>query len=182
MAKTAEGKITSVTNHKNTIIIKQVLKMIELNIPGGEPLYIEHLVLDYNGTIAFDGKLLSGLKGPLGRIAEFIKVHVITADTFGHVQEELKGMNLNVNIIESGNQDLAKKNYIEKLGASCCVCIGNGRNDRLMLQDAGIGIALIQQEGASTQAVMASDIICTDAASAIELLLNKNRLTATLRI
>ena len=183
MVKTTAGKFTYVTDNKNQglININKGLKMIQLNIPGNEPQNIKHLVLDYNGTIACDGFLLNGLRDLLGKIADVLEVHVITADTFGHVQEQLEGINLTVSIIEPGNQDLAKKTYIENLGAASCVCIGNGRNDKLMLQYAGIGIVLIQQEGASTQAVLASDIICTDAVSAIELLLNKNRLTATLR-
>jgi hypothetical protein len=37
-------------------------RMIEISIPGFGNLTIEHLVLDYNGTIAFDGELIDGVK------------------------------------------------------------------------------------------------------------------------
>ena len=32
--------------------------MINIPVPGFKNLCIDHLVLDYNGTIAFDGKLI----------------------------------------------------------------------------------------------------------------------------
>ena len=36
--------------------------MIVIEIPGREPLKINHVVLDYNGTAAVDGMLLKGVK------------------------------------------------------------------------------------------------------------------------
>jgi len=35
--------------------------MIAVDIPGYRELRLEHLVLDYNGTLAEDGKLLPGV-------------------------------------------------------------------------------------------------------------------------
>ena len=34
--------------------------MIKIEIPGRETIEIEHVVLDYNGTIALDGRLIAG--------------------------------------------------------------------------------------------------------------------------
>ena len=36
--------------------------MIEVMVPEHESLSIEHLVLDYNGTLACDGRLLPGVR------------------------------------------------------------------------------------------------------------------------
>lgn len=36
--------------------------MLNLNIPGRERLEINHLVLEFNGTIAMDGELISGVE------------------------------------------------------------------------------------------------------------------------
>ncbi|HKJ46485.1 MAG TPA: hypothetical protein VJ991_11715, partial [Balneolales bacterium] len=58
---------------------------------------------------------------------------------------------------------------------------GNGRNDRLMLDEAAVGIAVIQKEGASFQSLQAADVICTNIIDALELLVYPKRLTATLR-
>ena len=35
--------------------------MIQIEIPGRDLITIEHLVLDYNGTIAEDGHLIPGV-------------------------------------------------------------------------------------------------------------------------
>jgi len=43
--------------------------MIELTVPGFGALRLEHLVLDYNGTLAVDGKLLPGVRDALGALA-----------------------------------------------------------------------------------------------------------------
>lgn len=39
--------------------------MIVIEIPGREPLKINHVVLDYNGTAAVDGMLLKGSRSVL---------------------------------------------------------------------------------------------------------------------
>ena len=44
--------------------------MIAHKIPGFGALRLEHLVLDYNGTLALDGRLLRGV-GPRLRRAGF---------------------------------------------------------------------------------------------------------------
>jgi soluble P-type ATPase len=61
------------------------------------------------------------------------------------------------------------------------VCIGNGHNDRLMLQAAALGIAVLQTEGAAMAAVIAADILAPGIADALDLLLHPLRLAATLR-
>ena len=35
--------------------------MLDLNIPGAQPLRLSHLILDYNGTLACDGSILPGV-------------------------------------------------------------------------------------------------------------------------
>ena len=67
-------------------------KMIEIAIPGTASLVLQHLVLDYNGTLACDGVLLPGVRERLLVLAENLQVHVVTADTFGQAREELTGV------------------------------------------------------------------------------------------
>ena len=43
--------------------------MIAVDIPGLRELRLEHLVLDYNGTLAEDGKLLPGVATTLQALA-----------------------------------------------------------------------------------------------------------------
>ena len=155
--------------------------MISFSIPRFKDLHFQYLVLDFNGTLAADGKLLKGVAEKLNALSELLEVHVITADTFGKAKEQLENIKCNLKIISENDQTLQKLDYITKLGTDNVVAIGNGRNDQLMLKHASLGIALIQKEGASTETLLASDIICTDILDALDLLTNNKRLIATLR-
>jgi soluble P-type ATPase len=138
-------------------------------------------VLDYNGTLAVDGELLPGVKEALKGLSEKLQVHMLTADTFGKVQSRVEGIPCDLAILPLENQDRGKLDYVKRLGASQTVCMGNGRNDRLMLKEAALGIAVILEEGAAMETLASADIVCTGILPALELLTNPLRLTATLR-
>ncbi len=155
--------------------------MLEIEIPGYGALHLAHAVLDYNGTVAIDGKLLPAVRKRLRALAQALAVHVVTADTFGRARAELTGLPCALKILGSSAQDRAKAAYVRRLGASRTVAIGNGRNDRLMLRAAALGIAIIQAEGASTATLGAADIVVPSAIDALDLLLRPKRIVASLR-
>ena len=155
--------------------------MIEVKVPGYKIVKLNYLVLDYNGTLSCDGEVIQGVKKRLSTLSEQLSVHVITADTFGKVESRLKDVPCEITVLPLENQDLAKLEYIKKLGADRTVCIGNGRNDRLMLKAATLGIAVVLEEGAAVETVMDADVVFTSINSALDLLSNPLRLTATLR-
>lgn len=155
--------------------------MINIDIPGFCQLQLAHLVLDYNGTLAQDGQLLPGVREALAQLSSDVRVHVITADTFGVAAAQLAGLPLTLSIIPLGDQAQAKLDYVAVLGADTVMAIGNGRNDRLMLRAAAVGIALVQAEGGAVQAMQSADMVCTSINDALNLLLNPKRLIATLR-
>ena len=105
----------------------------------------------------------------------------MTADTFGNVREELSAVPSRLTVIPRENQAEAKRDYVEQLGREHSVCIGNGRNDRLMLKEAALGIAVIQVEGTAVAAILEADIVTFSILDALDLLLHPLRLTATLR-
>jgi soluble P-type ATPase len=74
-----------------------------------------------------------------------------------------------------------KRQYIQQLGCETTVCVGNGRNDRLMLDGAGLSIAVVQAEGVAVQAVLAATVLSPDILAALDLLTHPLRLVATLR-
>jgi len=155
--------------------------MLEIAIPGAGPLRLEHLVLDFNGTLAIDGGLLAGVEGRLTTLAGRLRVHVVTADTFGRVREAIGDLPCTLFVLPPGDQAAAKRDYVERLGASSVACIGNGRNDRSMVAAAALGIAVVQAEGAATDTVTAADVIAPTVQDALDLLLHPLRLAATLR-
>jgi soluble P-type ATPase len=155
--------------------------MIEIDIPGFGRLRLEHLILDYNGTIAVDGQPVQGVKERLIALARHVEIHVLTADTFGGVEKKLSDIPCKIHVLPVEAQDKAKMEYVDRLGGGGTVCIGNGRNDVMMLKKAALGIAVVQDEGAAASAVLSADVVVTDILSALQLLTNHMRLTATLR-
>ena len=155
--------------------------MICVSIPDFGDLELHHLVSDYNGTLALDGVLLDGVAERLARLANVITVHVITADTFGLAAQQLANLPVQLTITAPDDQASAKLRHVEALGAEHVVALGNGRNDRLMLAAASLGIALVQKEGGSAETVRNADVLSTSVLDALDLLINPNRLKATLR-
>jgi len=155
--------------------------MIEIVIPGYGELSLRHLVLDFNGTLATDGQLPGDIRTLLHKVAERVELHIVTADTFGRVKSGIEGIRCRLSILSQQDQALAKQQYIQNIGSDRVVAIGNGRNDRLMVKEATLGIAIVGAEGSAIETLLASDVICKSAQDALELLLNPKRLIATLR-
>lgn len=155
--------------------------MIQIEISGMPTLVIEHLVLDYNGTIASNGVLIAGVMEKLEKLSVLLDIHVLTADTYGSVHEQCAGHKVSVHVIGKYQQDREKLIFIESLKPQHCIAIGNGKNDALMLSTAALGIAMIQEEGINTKALLAADIVFHSINDALDSLLNPQRLIATLR-
>lgn len=156
--------------------------MIQFNIPGVGELKINHLLFDYNGTIAVDGIPVPGIKKKMNRHAKNVNIHVITADTFGTVKKALEDVDCSVVTLEGGDHRQAKANFLEELGPENTVAVGNGANDELMLKDAALGIAVLLEEGMNTKTLVASDIMVRDVADVFSYLEKPDRLVAALRV
>jgi len=155
--------------------------MIQIDIPGFRKITIRHIVADHNGTLACEGTLLPGVAESFRRLAQRVHIHVVTADTFGMAAAQLKGLPCRLTILPKENQAVKKLEYVQSLGVDETVCIGNGRNDRLMLKAAVIGIALLQEEGAAAETLAAADVVCRNIRDALALFESEKRLIATLR-
>jgi len=155
--------------------------MFEIDIPGFGSIRLEHLVSDYTGTLSVNGKIVPGIKDRLNRISKFLKIHILTADTFGTARSELEGVDCEIHILKGANHDVKKEDYVKKIGAGSVIAFGNGTNDRRMLKAVKIGVAVCLAEGCSIDAISSADILVTSASDALDLLLNPKRLKATLR-
>ncbi len=156
--------------------------MLEIKIPGYKTLNIQHLVLDFNGTIAKEGKLIEGVKEMLDKISGIIEVHILTADTFGTVRDEFSGNEINIEIIDENQRSIDyKKEFIKSLGKESVIAIGNGNNDAKMLKTAELGIAIIGGEGAAINSLWNAEVAVNSIMDALNLITNKKGLIATLR-
>lgn len=155
--------------------------MIDINVPGLDKMLLQHIVLDFNGTMAADGILVPGVAERLNILSRDLTVHIVTADTFGTVREACRNIQGTVTVLPRGAGAPEKESFVRRLGESGVVAVGNGANDRLMLRAACLGILVLGAEGASPQSLSAADIVTTNIIDALELLLNPKRIIATLR-
>lgn len=155
--------------------------MVSIDIPGYGLLELEHIVLDYNGTMAVDGRLEHGVAEALNALADQMEVHVVTADTFGLAGPQLSEVKCMLTVLGKERQSEGKLDYVQSLGPERTVAVGNGRNDQLMLKAARLGICVVLDEGACVETLLSADVVCSDILSALGLLLHPLRLTATLR-
>ena len=74
-----------------------------------------------------------------------------------------------------------KQTFVESIGSDVTVAIGNGNIDLKMFEVAALAICAVQAEGASSKALLVADIVVTDIIHAFEILLDAEKLIATLR-
>ena len=74
-----------------------------------------------------------------------------------------------------------KLQKLQETGASCCACIGNGRNDLFMLKEAALSIAVIDREGMYPPLLPYCDLCVHSSEEALELFLHPKRIIAGLR-
>ncbi|NLL19559.1 MAG: HAD family hydrolase [Clostridia bacterium] len=155
--------------------------MLLYEIPGRGTIRIKNIVFDYNGTIAVDGKLLAGVKELIQQLKLKVNIYILTADTYGTVAQECSSLGIETMSFPQGAASQAKKEVVLKLGAENTMCIGNGYNDIEMCKTAALSIGVIEQEGCCSKLLLHTDIVATSIKNALEIILNPDRVKATLR-
>ncbi len=155
--------------------------MIRIDSPGWGIRNIEHLVLDFNGTVALDGHMLGSVDEALAKLSIQLRIHLCTADFHGTAAQETRRYEMALKILKEPNRAQEKAEFVRRLGPMSVAAIGNGNADALMIKEAALGIAVIGQEGVSGPAIASADVVCVDIASALNLFLRPQRLAATLQ-
>lgn len=154
--------------------------MIIIEIPGREPLRIDHVVLDYNGTVAVDGLLLKGAGERISRLREHVKVHVLTADTYGTVTRQCEPLGVEVRTFPREGAAGCKEEIVRGLEGGMA-CLGNGFNDIQMFDAARLSIAVLEREGMCAALLGHATVVVRSIEDGLDLLLKPDRLRATLR-
>jgi soluble P-type ATPase len=155
--------------------------MISIKIPGYGDINLEHAVFDYNGTLALDGIVLPAVAENMQMLSKSLALHVVTADTFGRVEDQLQSLPVRIHILKAGREAEQKAAYVQDLQPEKVVAIGNGNNDCDMLRLAGIGMMVIGGECGSGRAVGCADIVARNIDDVFGMLLHPQRIKATLR-
>lgn len=152
---------------------------MKINVPGSGLYDLRTLVLDLNGTIALNGKLVPGVKQRIQKIKSLgLDVYIFTGDTRGTGLKTAKI--LGVNLVKAGTAS-EKLSALKKIKPINCVTIGNGAIDDKFLKYSRLGIAVLQSEGVHVNALMAADILMPSINDALDILINKTTFISTLR-
>ncbi len=151
------------------------------DIPGRGILRIKHLVLDLNGTIAFQGKIRESTRRLINELSRRVNVYVLTADTRGKAHHLCSSLEAEVCLIKKGREKEGKAEFIREKGPGETIALGNGDNDQLMLEASLLGIVVLGEEGCSVPSFLKADMAVKDVDTALEILLDPDTLKATLR-
>ena len=154
--------------------------MLKIDIPGRGELMLTTLLLDYNGTIAADGKLIPELIPRIQKLSEVLDVMVLTADTYGTVRAECEKHGIQVRTFPRAGAAECKKEIADSFGSGVC-SLGNGWNDMEMFKSSDLSIAVIDREGMCAALLAHADVLVTSPVDGLDLLLKPDRLRATLR-
>lgn len=154
---------------------------MRIDIPDYKTLELKYLVLDYNGTIAVDGEIPDAVKERLAKLSEELEIYVLTADTHGTARQMCEGLPLKIRTFPANGALEEKLAVVEELGADQCAVIGNGRNDKLMCRASALAIAVMEREGMCGRLLGEADVCTKSIEDALDLLIHKKRLIATLR-
>ncbi|GAX87064.1 conserved hypothetical protein [Lebetimonas natsushimae] len=152
---------------------------MKLEIQNVGTIEIKNIVLDFNGTIAKDGRVYEEIKDKIIKLAKNFDIYVLTSDTHGNAKKELSELPVKLQILKTSNHTEEKKEFVENLKNTFAV--GNGSNDSLMLKVADIGVCVINDEGVSSKSIINCDILCKSIIDALNLLEYPKRIVATLR-
>lgn len=155
--------------------------MFELLIPGRDKLHIENVVFDYNGTLAVDGRLAPQIEAQLQSLTEKLNVYILTADTYGTVSDQCRGLNVKIKTFPREEAGKAKREIVRELGGYKTIAVGNGNNDIAMFKESVLTMAVILNEGCFGKLIIEADIVYNDIEDVFAALHSKQRIKATLR-
>ena len=154
--------------------------MLCVNIPGRGEQIFSHLVLDFNGTIAEDGRIIPGIAERLDKLSNSLDISVITADTHGTAARRCQGLPLTVLTFPTTEVGAIKADHVRSLTGGV-ITIGNGFNDIAMSEAADLSVCVLGPEGCCGKLAARCDVLTRSIEDALDLILKPDRLRATLR-
>jgi soluble P-type ATPase len=154
--------------------------MIPIERPGLNPLEIEFVLIDFEGTLAIDRRVHPKAKDKINLLSKRTKIYILTKEKKELIEERLRKVKAEIIYLAEGDSSQRKLDLLRQLGPTGCVAIGNGLDDAAMIQEAGIGICVIGKEGSSGEAVKNAALVFTDILDALDFLLKPLRQNTTL--
>jgi soluble P-type ATPase len=154
--------------------------MISIQRPGMESLDIHFVLIDFEGTLAMDGRVHPKAKDKVNLLSKRAAITILTKSNREKVEETLTKMKVEILSVTEGDSSQQKLNILQRLGPHQTAVIGNGLDDVRIMEQAGLGMCVIGKEGSSAEAMAKADLVVTNVLDALDFLLKPLRQRATL--
>jgi soluble P-type ATPase len=154
--------------------------MITILRSGQEPLEIDFILLDFEGTLASDRRVHPKAKDKINLLSKRTKIYILTKEEKILMEEVLKKVKADIIYLMKGEASQQKLDLLRQLGASRTVAIGNGVDDVPMIEEAGLGISVMGKEGTFSETMKKADVVFMNILDALDFLLKPLRPKATL--
>jgi soluble P-type ATPase len=154
--------------------------MIHIQRSGQAPLEINSILIDFEGTLASDGRVHPKVKDKLNLLAKRAKIYILTKEKKEKVEEVLRKVKAEIVYLTEEEPSQKKLGLLRELGATQTVAVGSGADDGPMMEEAVFGLCVIGKEGASSEAVRNADVVFTEILDTLDFLLKPLRQRATL--
>ncbi len=156
--------------------------MIPIQRPGQEPLEIDFILIDFEGTLAPDRRVHPKAKDKINLLSKRSKIYILTKEEKQCIEDVLKKVKAEVIYLTDGTSSQKKLDLVVQLGATRAVAVGNGTDDASMMKAAAFGLCVVGKGGASVETVKNADVVFTDVLDALDFLLKPLRQKAILSL
>lgn len=155
--------------------------MIAIVRPGLDPLEIDSLLIDFEGTLAMDGRVHPKVKDKLNLLAKRVQISILIGEETEKVKEALKRVKAEIVPVAEGQASQEKLRWLHRLGPNRTAAIGNGFDDGELLEKAALGLAVLSREGTAASTWIKADLLFPTLLDALDFLLKPLRQKATLK-
>lgn len=149
------------------------------SIPGLGEIELKTIILDLNGTISVGGSVVDGVAERLEVLREKgYRIVLFTGNTRGDAEDIAATLGIEW---RQASTALDKRNIALEMQPETCVSIGNGRIDLELMKVVKLGIVTMQSEGVHVATLNACDVVVPTICDALDLIIDEQRLIATLR-
>ena len=154
--------------------------MIVIQRPGQDPLEIESILIDFEGTLASDGRVHPKAKNKINLLSKRVRIFIAAKGEKERVGEALRKVKAEIVYLTEGEASRRKTDLLHEIGPTGAVVIGNGVDDTQVIEEAALGICVIGKEGAWGETIKRADVVVPNILDALDFLLKPLRQKATL--
>ena len=149
--------------------------MILLQRPGQDPLEIEIIMLNFEGTLATDGRVHPKAKDKINLLSKRARIFIFTTGEKESVSSVLRNVKAEVVYLREGETSRGKLDLLQQLGPRRAVAIGSGMSDIEMIEHSGLGIGVMSREGTLSDVIGKANLVFMTVVDALDFLLKPLR-------